>query len=241
MGLFEQQFSDEQVAAARRKIAAGASLRAAATELGCAPSTLSVRIKKAEAAEAAARIRLGIGERERPLAARTHPDSEPPPISAHDGALAAEAGPIEVLRGALQATKANGQPDWPIRISAARALAALRPEEAEPEPEPEPDPETVIYDLPPGSSPILHHAPPPLLAPVSGPEPPAEPLPEPGTYILHRGDRMILLVKHTLTGDEAPVRFLHSHEAAADILRAFGGNPDYLDTIPDTDPQPDTP
>jgi hypothetical protein len=45
--LFEQQFSDEQVADARRKIAAGTSLRAAAAEIRCAPSTLSVRIKKA--------------------------------------------------------------------------------------------------------------------------------------------------------------------------------------------------
>jgi hypothetical protein len=48
--LFEQRFSDEEVTAARRKIAAGASLRSAAAEIGCAPSTLSVRIKKAEAA-----------------------------------------------------------------------------------------------------------------------------------------------------------------------------------------------
>jgi hypothetical protein len=52
MGLFEQQFSGEQVAAARQAIAAGSSLRAAAAAIGCAPSTLSVRIKKAEAAEA---------------------------------------------------------------------------------------------------------------------------------------------------------------------------------------------
>jgi hypothetical protein len=35
MGLFEKQFSDEQVAAARKKIAAGtSSLRAAAAEIG---------------------------------------------------------------------------------------------------------------------------------------------------------------------------------------------------------------
>jgi hypothetical protein len=48
MGLFEQRFSDQQVAAARAKIAAGeASLRAAAAWLGCAPSTLSVRIRHA--------------------------------------------------------------------------------------------------------------------------------------------------------------------------------------------------
>jgi len=236
MGLFEQRFSDEQVAAARRKIAAGTSLRAAATEIGCAASTLSVRIKKAEAAEADARVRVGIGDRESPLA---RADSEPPAIGTREGALAAGVGPVEVLRGALQATKANGQPDWPIRVSAARALATLRPEEVEPEPEPEFDSETVIYDLPLGSSPILHSAPPRAFAPVSNPEPP-EPLPEPGNYIFQRGGRMILLVKHTLAGDEAPVHFLDSHEAAADILRAFGGDPGYLDTIRDAEPQPDT-
>ena len=120
------------------------------------------------------------------------------------------------------------------------ALAALRPEEVEPEPEPEPDSETVIYDLPPGSSPILHCAPPPPFAPMSNPEQPAVPLPEPGTYIFERGGRMIPLVKHTLAGDEAPIQFLRSHEAAADILRAFGADPSFLDTIPDADPQPDT-
>lgn len=48
MALFEKQYSDEQVAAARKKIAAGtSSLRAAAAEIGCVPSTLSARITKA--------------------------------------------------------------------------------------------------------------------------------------------------------------------------------------------------
>ena len=42
---------------------------------------------------------------------------------------------VEVLHGALQATKANGQPDWPIRVRAARLLATLPPEEVEPEPD----------------------------------------------------------------------------------------------------------
>jgi hypothetical protein len=69
-GLFEQQFSGEQVAAARQAIADGSSLRAAAAQIGCAPSTLSVLIKKAEAAEADARGRLGIRERQPPQAAR---------------------------------------------------------------------------------------------------------------------------------------------------------------------------
>ncbi len=234
MGLFEQQFSGEQVAAARQSIAAGSSLRAAAAEIGCAPSTLSVRIKKAEAAEADARVHLGLRDREPPQAARTRADSEPPA----SGALATALGPAEVLRDALQATKANGQPDWPIRISAARALATLPAEEAEPEPEPE----TIVYDLPPGSSPILHRAPPPVFAPVSNHEPPAEPLPEPGTYFRQRRTGpMLLLVRHTLAGSEAPAHFLSSDKAAADILRAFGGDPGLLDTDPDADLQPSTP
>jgi pimeloyl-ACP methyl ester carboxylesterase len=220
VGLFEQQFSDEQVADARRKIAAGTSLRAAAAEIGCAPSTLSVRIKKAEAAEADARVGVGIRVRKR------------------EDTVAAGGDPVEVLRGALHATKANGQPDWQIRVSAARMLAALPPEESEPEPEP--DSATLVYDLPPGSSPILHCAPPPLFGLASTSKPPAEPLPEPGLYVF-QGEKgpMIPLVKHE-ADDGAPVHFLHSHEAAADILRAFGGDPRFLDTI-SPDPQPKTP
>jgi len=233
VGLFEKQFSDDQVAAARGKIAAGGSLRAAAAEIGCAPSTLSVRIKKAEAAEAEARARAGIRDREPPPPGRRRPESESPAIGEREGALAAEGDPVEVLRGALQATKANGQPDWQIRLSAVRMLAALPPEE----PEPEPEPETVVYDLPPGSSPILHRAPLPVFAAATTSEPPAEPLPEPGHYFFEGGGPMKLLVTHTLAGDEAPSHFLTSHEAAADILRAFGGDLRILDA----DPQPNTP
>src|SRR5438876_11146424 len=107
MGLFEQQYSGEQVAAARQTIAAGSSLRAAAAEIGCAPSTLSVRIKKAEAAEADARVRLGIRDREPPPPRRRRAGSESPASGAGGGSLAAEGDPVEVLRGALQATKAN--------------------------------------------------------------------------------------------------------------------------------------
>ena len=236
MALFEQQYSDEQVAAARQSIAAGSSLRAAAAEIGCAPSTLSVRIKKAEAAEADARVRLSIRDREPAQAARRRADSEP----AASGALAAAVEPAEVLRDALQATKANGQPDWQIRISAARALATLPTEEAEPESEPES--ETIVYDLPRGSSPILHSAPPSFFAQVSKHEPPAEPLPEPGTYVRQRRKGpMLLLVRHSLAGSEAPAHFLTSDEAAADILRAFGGDPGVLDTDPEADLQPSTP
>jgi hypothetical protein len=220
VALFEQQFSDEQVADARRKIAAGTSLRAAAAEIRCAPSTLSVRIKKAEAAEADARVRVGIR------------------LPKREDTVAAGGDPVEVLRGALQATKANGQPDWQIRVSAARMLAALPPEE--PEPEPEPDPTPCVYDRPPGSSPILHCAPPPIFARATTTEPPAEPLPEPGLYVF-QGEKgpMIPLVKHA-ADDGAPVHVLHSHEAAADILRAFGADPRFLDAF-SADPQPNTP
>jgi hypothetical protein len=239
MGLFEKQVSDEQVAAARRKIAAGtSSLRAAAAEIGCAPSTLSVRIKKAEAAEADARVRLGIRDSKPPPPRRRRAGSEPPASGAPEGTLA-EGDPVEVLRGALQATKANGQPDWQIRLSAARTLATLPPEE--PEPEREPESETVVYDLPPGSSPILHCALPPIFAPATATEPPAEPLPEPGLYMF-QGEKgpMIPLVRHA-ADDGAQVHILYSHEAAADLLRACGGDPRILDPIPDADPQPNTP
>jgi len=52
---------------------------------------------------------------------------------------------------------------------------------------------------------------------------------------------LILLVKHTLAGDEGEANFLPSHEGAADFLRACGGDPRILDPIPDADPQPSTP
>jgi len=234
--LFEQQFSGEQIAAARQWIAAGGSLRAAAAQIGCAPSTLSVRIKKAEAAEADARFRLGIRDRQPPQAARGRSASQPPA----SGARASAVEPAEVLRDAMQATKANGQPDWQVRISAARALATLPTEEAEPELDLEP--ETIVYDLPSGSTPILHRAPLPFSDPVGNNEPPAEPLPEPGHYFLQqREGPMLLLVKHAPAGGAAPVHLLPSHKAAADILRAFGGDPGFLGSDPDAGPQPQTP
>jgi hypothetical protein len=141
-----------------------------------------------------------------------------------------------VLRGALQATKANGQPDLPTRVSAARALAALRPDEVEPEPEPEPDSLiTIVYDLPPGSSPILHSPPPQPFDPINNTEPLAEPQLEPGTYILDRDGAMILLVRYA-SDDGTPVHLLPSHQAAAELLRAFGVDTGILDTdsLPNT-------
>jgi len=86
-------------------------------------------------------------------------------------------GPIEALRGALQATRANGQPDWPTRVSAARALAALRPEELEPKRKQQPtEPSIVVYDLSPGAPPVLHRARKGAEAPASDAEAPPEPL-----------------------------------------------------------------
>lgn len=70
MARFERRISEEEVHAAREKIAAGATLRSAAAEIPCAPSTLSVRIRKAEAAEASARDRAPIGEQELAAAGR---------------------------------------------------------------------------------------------------------------------------------------------------------------------------
>ena len=160
MALFEQRISEDDVTAARNKIAGGASLRSAAAEIPCAPSTLSIRIKKAEQAEAAARERAGIRDNEQRRAQRAPEDPELRAIAAREGAVPGDVGPVEILRGALLATKAGGQPDWPTRVSAARVLAALRPEEVEPKTEPEQPsaPSIVVYDLPPGTDPVLHRA-----------------------------------------------------------------------------------
>jgi len=81
-------------------------------------------------------------------------------ISAGETPTRGELGPVETLRDALQATKASGQPDWPTRVAAVKTLAALRPDELEVEPENEqqPTPSIVVYDLPPGASPVMHRA-----------------------------------------------------------------------------------
>jgi len=79
-------------------------------------------------------------------------------ITAGETPTRGEVGPVETLRGALQATKASGQPDWPTRVAAVKALAALRPdavEQVEPE---QPTPSIVVYDLPPGAGPVVHRA-----------------------------------------------------------------------------------
>ncbi|SRR5712691_1900414 len=82
-------------------------------------------------------------------------------ISAGETPTRGEVGPVETLRGALQATKASGQPDWPTRVAAVKALAALRPDEVEqvePENAQQPTPSIVVYDLPPGAGPVVHRA-----------------------------------------------------------------------------------
>jgi hypothetical protein len=231
MARFEQRITDEQVAAARREIAAGASLRFAAAEVPCAPSTLSDRIKKAEAVEADQLARAGIdksggGRRVR----RTG--------KAPEGAVSDDTpGPVEVLRGALLAIRANGQPDWPTRVTAARALATLRPELVEPPAEREPAVARVVYDLAPGSAPVLHRP-----QPVTGGEgddipTPPEQLLEPGMYVFSDGDRMVSLADVDLVaGEGAIVRFLSSREDAFDVFRAVGGNLASLETILAADP-----
>jgi len=82
-------------------------------------------------------------------------------------------GPLEALRGALLATKRSGQPDWPTRVSAARVLAALCPDEVQPKKEPTPS--IIVYDLPPGTESVLHRAPSEAKTPVSAPETPSDP------------------------------------------------------------------
>src|SRR5713101_6501486 len=112
MPRFEKRITDEQIASARQRIAQGATLRSAAAQIPCAASTLSYRIRRAEKAEAAARA----------ASDDTHPRGSGVALGAGPAAPAEQIGPLEILRQALQATKAD-QPDWTTRISAARTLA----------------------------------------------------------------------------------------------------------------------
>jgi hypothetical protein len=67
--------------------------------------------------------------------------------------------PLDILRSALLATKPSGQPHWPTRLAAVRMLAKLRPEEFERSKEQQrSEPQVVIFDLEPGSMPVLHRA-----------------------------------------------------------------------------------
>ncbi len=95
-------------------------------------------------------------------------------IAERESAVPGEVAPVEMLRAALHATKASGQPDWAARLAAVRALAALPPEEDEPETAQRPStPSITVYDLPPGATPVLH-------TPASGAtEAPATAAPQP--------------------------------------------------------------
>ena len=234
MARFEQRITNGQVSAARRKIAAGASLRSAAAEVPCAPSTLSDRIKKAEAGEADALARAGIDKSGGRRVRRTGKTPE--------GAVTDDApGPVEVLRGALMAIRASGQPDWPTRVTAARALATLRPELVEPPAEHEPAPALVVYDLAPGSAPVLHRPQPVTKGEGDDIPTPPEQLLEPGMYIFSDDDRTVRLADVELVaGEGAMIRFLSNREDAFDVFRAVGGNLASLETILAADPDTKT-
>jgi hypothetical protein len=234
MPLFERRITDEQVAAARKKIAAGASLRSAAADVPCAPSTLSARITQAEVAEREALELAGIGKSRR---SRSRRDSET--IGAGDEVV----GPVEVLRGALSATRPSGQPDWPTRVTAARALAQLRPELVEPTRNERPP--LVVYDLPAGAAPVYHRPQPTFQH--ARPNPPASteyelPLSR-GLYIFldADGDRKLQLAEVDVDPDEPVVNMhiLRSRDEARDVYRAVGGDLAQLEALfaADTDTQ----
>jgi hypothetical protein len=97
-------------------------------------------------------------------------------IAERDGGAGGGLGPREVLQGALAASRANGQPDWPTRLSAVRTLTALPAQQ--PEPEEEPAVSIVVYDLPPGAQPVLvQHRPAAGTAEASSKVEPAPPQP----------------------------------------------------------------
>jgi hypothetical protein len=78
--------------------------------------------------------------------------------------------------------KASGQPDWPTRVSAARALAALHPEEVELKTTQRAMASIIVYDLPPGTEPVLHRAPNTAEMPKSADEAPSK-LPRSGSHL----------------------------------------------------------
>jgi hypothetical protein len=224
MPRFEQRVTDEQVAAARKKIAAGASLRSAAAEVPCAASTLSDRIKKAVAREADALRRGGIerpGVRSRGRATRGLPAAE-----VTDDAF----GPLEVLQGALLANRVTGEPDWPTRVTAARALAALQPELIQSAAERDPAPAIVVYDLEPGTLSVLHRPPRGTATPDDDAATPTPPL-EPGIYLLTEGDESTLIAEvNVAAGEPVTVHLIETRARASEIMRAVGGNVDALET-----------
>jgi hypothetical protein len=152
MPRFQTRITESEVAAAREAIAAGSSLRSAAARIPCAPSTLSVRIRKAEAEACGTSAsvnndghtdRWGTGHQAMPGLRETGEDEV--------------VEPLEVLREALKATR-NGQPHWPTRLAAVRMLATLRPEEFDHSDTEQEGASIVVYDLEPGAVPVLHRA-----------------------------------------------------------------------------------
>jgi hypothetical protein len=141
MARFERRITEAEVSVARAEIAAGASLRTAAANIPCAPSTLSVRLKKATAD--GADLPNGVTDNRANGTAAEH--------------IAGAIEPLDILRSALLATKPSGQPHWQTRLAAVRMLATLRPEEFERrEEQGRSEPEVVVFDLEPGSMPVLH-------------------------------------------------------------------------------------
>jgi hypothetical protein len=155
MARFQTRITESEIAAAREAIAAGWSLRSVAARIPCAPSTLSVRIRKAEAAEAEARGTSTSVNND------GHPDRSGTGHSAMSGLRESREGgvvePLEILREALKATR-NGQPHWPTRLAAIRMLATLRPEEFDRSDTEQEGPSIIVDDLEPGAVPVLHRA-----------------------------------------------------------------------------------
>jgi hypothetical protein len=152
---FERRITESEVGVAREAIAAGASLRSVAAKVPCAPSTLSVRIRKAEAAEAeACGTSTSVNNDSQTERRGTRHPAAPWLGETGEGGVVE---PLDVLREAVKATR-NGQPHWPTRLAAIRLLATLRPEEFDRSDTEQEGPSIVLYDLEPGAVPVLHRA-----------------------------------------------------------------------------------
>ena len=133
MALFEQRVSDEQVALARVQDRGRRVARSAAAAIPCAPSTLSLRIKKQREAEADAQ-ELAVGrapqrrrhQRSGPLKTSTPRSRRPNPT------------------GSATAPPASRPPERLPRCVRTRSSAT----------EPEPATITIDDDLPPGAAPV---------------------------------------------------------------------------------------
>ena len=64
-----------------------------------------------------------------------------------------------------------------------------------------------------------------------GTEPPAEPDIAPGVYLYTRPDEnIVMLARHAVSGPHPRIEILEDRDVAAEIVRALGGNPAFLDT-----------